>query len=235
VSSENVEVIRYLKRRVLTVFYRAYLWSVATDPTEFFQVSERIIEYPFAIQSIASLPKGSRVAILGCHGDLLTTILPTLGYEVDGIDVKPFPLGIGNFHFHQEDIRNTSFASSFFDAVIAISTLEHIGLFDGDEDGDKKTVAEIRRILRPRGICVITVPFAKNQIKIPLKQRIYDASSLKDLLTGLSVSRMSVNALNNRGIWEPTSLERVPLAKSFVECVAMIEAMNLGSDAERRS
>ncbi len=113
-----MEIIRYLKRKVLTVFYRAYHWSVARDPTEFFQLSERIIEYPFAIESIASLPKDPRVAILGYNRDLLTTILPTLGYEVDGIDVKPLPLVIENFHFHQEDVRNTSFASSFFDAVI---------------------------------------------------------------------------------------------------------------------
>jgi SAM-dependent methyltransferase len=227
-----VEIIRYLRRRVLTVFYRAYLWSVAKDPTAFFQVSERIIEYPFAIESLASLPKGSRVAILGCHGDLLTTILPTLGYEVDGIDVKPFPLGIKNFHFHQEDIRTTSFASSFFDAVIGISTLEHVGLFDGDEEGDKKTVAEIRRILRPGGICVITVPFGQKHTEILMKQRVYDASSLKSLVAGLSVSRMSITAVNDRGIWEPTSLESVPAAKPVVECVAMIQAINQRSDDE---
>lgn len=53
--------------------------------------------------------------------------------------------------------RNIGFPNNFFDAVIAVSTIKHVGIFDGD----KKAVAEIKRILKPNGIFVVTLPSAK--------------------------------------------------------------------------
>src|SRR3972149_509343 len=195
-----MQLTKYLKKSVLRILYRAYLWSFAESrATRIFEVSERIVEYPFAIKNIIELPKGSKIAILGCHGDLLTTVLSCLGYEISGVDVKPFPLKCENFHFYQDDIRRTRFADSFFDAAIAISTIEHVGIFDGDDDGDKKAVAEMSRILKPCGICLITMPFANEHTRIPMQQRIYDKSSLKHLLADLEIDKISVYARKREG------------------------------------
>ncbi len=228
-----MEMLRYLKRSLLKMVYKTYLWSTTErGVTRIFHISERIIEYPFAIESVMSLPKGSKIAILGCHGDLLTTILPTLGYEVSGVDVKSFPLRRENFHFYQGDVRKTNFEDNFFDAVIGISTIEHVGLFDDDQNGDKKTVAEMRRILKPGGTCVITVPFGKKHTEIPMLQRIYDERSLKDMLAGLEVNNLFLYGLNEGGTWETVNPESVPEAKHTVECVALVRATKHGSEAE---
>jgi SAM-dependent methyltransferase len=220
-----MRLTKYPKKIVLKILYKIYLWSFGENrATKIFEVSERIVEYPFAIKSIIVLPKRSKIAVVGCHGDLLTTVLPELGYETYGIDVKPFPLKYEKFHFHQEDIRKTGFPSNFFDAVIAVSTIEHVGIFDGDEEGDKRAVAEIQRILKPNGIFVATVPFAKEHAKIQMQQRIYDKASLEDLLAGLKINTLLFYTRSKQGLWEITSLENVPKFKNVVECIALINA-----------
>jgi ubiquinone/menaquinone biosynthesis C-methylase UbiE len=55
------------------------------------------------------------------------------------------------FTFHSEDARHTSFPDAMFDAVFAVSTLEHIALFDGDDTGDLQASREMRRVLKPGG------------------------------------------------------------------------------------
>ncbi|TMF18414.1 MAG: class I SAM-dependent methyltransferase, partial [Chloroflexi bacterium] len=120
------------------------------------------------------LPKGSTVAVFGCHGDLLTTLLPTLGLDTHGLDVKDFRLPWKGFTFHKEDARKTSFPDAHFDAVFAVSTVEHIGLFDADDTGDQKAAREMCRILKPGGLFVLTVPYAATSAVIPAFERIYD-------------------------------------------------------------
>jgi hypothetical protein len=169
-----------LRKSLLRILYRAYLWSFAESRASgIFEVSERIVEYPFAIQNVVDLPKGSKIAVLGCHGDISTTILS--------------------------------------------STIEHVGIFDGDDDGDKKAVAEMIRILKPFGTCVITVPFAYEHTIIPMYQRIYDKRSLRTLLVDLQIEKVEVYARKERGLWEIADSENVPEAGK-VECVAMVRA-----------
>jgi SAM-dependent methyltransferase len=219
-----MQLVEPLRKSLLKILYRAYLWSFANSRASgIFAVSERIVEYPFAIENIVELPKRSKIAVLGCHGDMSTTILSSLGYEISGVDVKPFPLHYQNFRFYQDDIRKTRFADNFFDAVIAISTIEHVGIFDGDDDGDKKAVAEMIRILKPYGLCVITVPFAYEHTIIPTYQRIYDKRSLRTLLVDLQIEKVQVYAREEGGLWEIADSENVPRARK-VECVAMVRA-----------
>jgi SAM-dependent methyltransferase len=219
-----MQLAKRLRKNLLRILYKAYLWSFAeSKATGIFEVSERIVEYPFAIENTVELPKGSKIAVFGCHGDLSTTILSCLGYEISGVDVKPFPLQYENFHFYQDDIRRTRFANAIFDAVIAISTIEHVGIFDGDDDGDKKAIAEMIRILKPFGICVITVPFANAHTIIPMYQRVYDKRTLTTLLGALQIEKIKVYARKEGGLWEITDSENVPEARK-VECVALVRA-----------
>jgi len=73
----------------------------------------------------------------------LSIELACLGFKVYGLDVSNYKLTRPNFTFVKEDIRSTSFPNNFFDIVIAISTIEHIGLgYYGDKldrHGDKKS------------------------------------------------------------------------------------------------
>src|SRR5438309_8279391 len=100
------------KRLAVRVAYKSYLLLFGGGGG-LFGVSERIVEYPFAVESVLELPEGARVVLFGCHGDLLTTLLPTLGYETYGVDIKDFPLDYRKFQFRREDIRRTSLPDAF--------------------------------------------------------------------------------------------------------------------------
>jgi hypothetical protein len=143
-----VSVKSRLQSTFVTWSYKVYLRFFGRG-SDLFQVSERIVEYPFAVEMALRLPKGSTVAVFGCHADLLTTLLPTLGYDTHGVDVKEFRLEREGFTFHREDARKTSFPDARFNAVFAVSTIDHIGLFDADDTGDLKAAREMMRVLKP--------------------------------------------------------------------------------------
>lgn len=54
-----------------------------------------------------------------------------------------------------EDGRRLTYPDASFDKVYSISVVEHV-----PEDGDSDCLAEIGRVLRQAGICVLTVPFS---------------------------------------------------------------------------
>jgi len=181
-------MVSYFKKFLFKLFYKIYTWS-ASGKTEGISISERIVEYPFAVKKILNLPKGSSIIILGCHGDLLSVMLPELGYKVTGLDVKHFSFNHSNFNFVKQDLRHIdSIPDVSFDAVVAISTIEHVGIYDGDEnEGDFKAVKEVYRILKKGGIFIITLPYAKNYKLVEMHERIYDFSRIRSLLKRFTV------------------------------------------------
>jgi SAM-dependent methyltransferase len=212
-----------LQSTLLTFTYKMYLRFFGRG-SDLFQVSERIVEYPFAVESVLRLPKGSTVAVFGCHADMLTTLLPTLGYETHGVDVKDFRLQREGFTFHKADARKTTFADARFDAVFAVSTLEHIGLFDNDETGDLKAAREMARVLKPGGLFILTVPFASSSKVIPAFERIYDEASLRTLLQGLDVESISLYATEPGALWHPIELHQAPVPQGRTSCTALVTA-----------
>ena len=96
------------------------------------------------------------------------------------------------------DSMNTNLPSESADFVSIISTLEHVGLGRWgdplDIDGDLKTMDEIRRILRPGGYVVLTIPYGYPTVVFNLN-RIYDAGRLSTVTKGFDVvvSEFSIN------------------------------------------
>ena len=174
-----------LSPRVIRFAYRFFdvEASAETAPPD-----GRIIEYSFIIQKLAQAPRG-KVLDVGCTARLnhLPATLTSLSWQVWGIDLRTFKFKHPNFHFVSGDIWNTDFPDNFFDAVIAVSTLEHIGLSGRygitkeDAEGDVRALREIARILRPDGILLCTVPYGKEARVIKYLQRIYNKSSLERL------------------------------------------------------
>ena len=168
-------------------------------------IGERVVEYPFVL---LNMPRGrSKVLDVGCWGSQIPIELASLGHKVYGIDVVNYPLRHPNFTFLQGDICHTPFAPDFFDVVIAVSTIEHIGLGRyGDpahSGGDKKAIREIGRILKPGGRLIITVPFGKKAVfcfrGAPL-HRVYDLPSLEELLSQLKITRIQCS-VKQEGNW----------------------------------
>ena len=106
-------------------------------------------------------PKG-RLLDVGCGTGSLITQLALRGYEVHGVDMSEECVTRTRENLrlfvpeNQIDIKKGSaekidYPDGHFDIVIAAEVLEHV-------ENDSLAVREIYRVLRPGGVCVITVP-----------------------------------------------------------------------------
>jgi SAM-dependent methyltransferase len=142
------------------------------------QLDERLVEYPWLFSRLPDTPgelldAGSALNhdFVLCHPRLQSkkiTIM-TLAPEAHSF----WERGI---NYVYGDLRHTCFRDNFFDFIVSLSTLEHIGLdnqrFHSAQLGGEldqamqigshlEAVKEFRRMLRPGGRCYITVPFGK--------------------------------------------------------------------------
>ncbi len=152
---------------------------------------ERIVEKGWVFRHLSDLPVNSRILDVGCAESILSIELASSGFRVTGMDVQFHPLGHPNFIFIQGDICRSQLDPASFDAVIALSTIEHIGLgYYGEatgDSGDRTAVEEICRLLKKGGRFLITVPYGKRAVT-PL-HRIYDERSLQSLLRGFKLKK----------------------------------------------
>lgn len=209
------------------IIYRTYLWSAKSNTSV--GANERIIEYPFAIKNLIN--QEGRVLIVGCSGDILSTILPELGYATWGIDIKYVPVKYHNFTFIQGDIRSTNFPDLFFDIIIAISTIEHVGMYDNDREGDRKAVKEMLRILKPGGILIVTFPCAKNMYYDKF-QRIYDIDSIKELFRDMHIVELLFYKKDANGMWIKTEPEELSQFVNSVDSAAMLKLRKKSTDLQ---
>jgi SAM-dependent methyltransferase len=155
-----------------------------------FLVNERIVENAFVLRNIPRMAK--RVLDVGCSESYLSIQLAGLGFSVYGIDVQDYRLYHPNLHFLRDDIVNTPFPNEYFDAAIAISTIEHVGLGHyGDPvygHGDIKAVDEIHRVLRRKGKLIMSAPLGPRAMQT--WERIYDEESLRNLLRKFRIERI---------------------------------------------
>ncbi len=167
------------------------LGSIFFDMDAFDQMPDvRLFEYAFVIEKLSLLSPG-KVLDIGCtsRNNFLTVALAATGWEVYGIDNRPFLLKYPGFHFIHGDVMHMSFSDHFFDVVCAVSTLEHLGLSGrykiktNSIDNDFKAMPEIKRVLKHDGSLIITVPYGQSRI-IEGWARIYDQDRLQRLFSG---------------------------------------------------
>lgn len=169
-------------------------------------LSERIIEYPILFQHLK--PEASRILDFGCVEDLLPIHLASLGYNVTGMDFRPYPFKHRNFDFIQGDILSWNPPNEEFDAVISISTIEHVGLSAyGDpecDDGDKIAIEKLMRCLRKGGNLIISLPAGKCCIERGM--RIYDRQAIEELVPNIKTLKLFYKP-NRYGEWQETTEE----------------------------
>ncbi|MEH1867768.1 MAG: class I SAM-dependent methyltransferase [Nostoc sp.] len=157
--------------------------------------NERIFEKTFVLQSLARLYESSSITVLdvGAAESLLSYELASFNYSVTAIDIRPIALFHPNLKFVKTDICNPVLAPASFDCVIALSTVEHIGLgWYGDETGesyDIKAVQQISLLLKPEGSFILTVPYGKKALT-PV-HRIYNQESLQKLIQDFKIVQIS--------------------------------------------
>ncbi len=162
---------------------------------------ERVVEFPW----LATRELSGRVLDAGStlnHAHVLARLRP----RVESLDIvtltpedQAFPqLDIS---YQYADLRDLPFRDAIYDTVVCVSTLEHVGMDNaqyGDaaprsEDGPdalRRAVQELRRVLRPGGRMLVTVPFG---VAADLGwQRVFDAAGLEALLAELAPSSSTV-------------------------------------------
>lgn len=179
-------------------------------------VNERTVEIPFTIKSIASLNEKSWILDLGCSESILPLQLAPLGFNVVGLDMRMYPYQADNFHFVNGDILNLPFKENSFDAVCCISTIEHIGIgFYNDSLSDDKAdvaaVKQIKKVLKPNGHLILTVPFGK--YLVTKQQRIYDMDRLSELFLGLTIKDIRYFIKEDSKIYKSNYWRRVSQAE----------------------
>lgn len=176
-----------IKKRVYEVIANTGIGLLQRFFPEYFanesvEANERWIEFPFAIRQ---LPKCGPILDVGCTGSIFPHIVKAIGYTMYGVDIRPITME--GINFIQGDIRHTYFNSEYFNAVTAISTIEHIGLRgiygnkEEDMQGDLKAVNEIWRILKVGSKFIMTVPYG-DKFSRGNYHRVYDKESLARLL-----------------------------------------------------
>ncbi len=181
--------------------------------------SERIVEKAWLLRRLGAIPVGSRVLDVGSAESTLSLELASSGYQVTGIDVRPLALEHPNLNFVQRDICDSGLPAGHFDLVIALSTLEHIGLGAyGDSRASSVTVAmkEIRRVLKPGGRLLVTVPFGSPAVTA--QHRIFDGQGLRSLLEEFAVESLEYGKRLDRRTWlAPVPEEQVAGAEHDAE------------------
>lgn len=148
--------------------------------------TERVVEIPWAL---AVLPQAGRILDVGSCGAAYLGVIQQAGRDLHCLD--PNPLGASEWFpagavFHQQNLIGNDLPSGHFDAVLAISTIEHIGLpFYGQQpfrDGDRLALAEIWKLLKTDAPAIVTVP--AGQSKLASWYRQYSAADLRRLFAG---------------------------------------------------
>ena len=164
-------------------------------PTKFgFGIDERIVEYPWVFsqlpsESITVLDAGSSLN----HAFLLDRLpLERLKMTIMTLAPEKRCFWRRSLSYIYGDLRQPVFADASFDAVVSISTIEHIGLnntllYTSDSSKDENNVLgflpavkEFRRILKPGGLCLVTVPYGKREISE--WYQVFDAAMVREVV-----------------------------------------------------
>jgi SAM-dependent methyltransferase len=126
-------------------------------------LNERVAEYPYIFSQLSRYPGIKSVLDIGSAFSLLPIQLATLGYQVTGLDI----IDSGdtyhpNFVQIVSDLFDNKLPDNSFDAVVSVSTIEHMGFgVFGDKvipDADVRAFEIVHRLLKPGGIAIISLP-----------------------------------------------------------------------------
>jgi SAM-dependent methyltransferase len=185
------------------VLMRAFADGAALPVGHGTHCDERVVEYPWIM---ARLPQAGVDLLDGGSalnfGYLLDTP-PLCASRVTIFTLAPEgELRRPNLTYLYGDLRRSDLADSSFDLIVSISTLEHVGmdntrLYTSDaalkesrHDDYIAVVAEFRRLLRPGGRVLVTVPYGRYQDLGWLQQ--FDADMLQRVIDGFGGSAATV-------------------------------------------
>ncbi len=166
--------------------------------------NERIAENPFVLQGLSQLSAPARILDIGPLESLIPLHLASLGHKVTALDVRPYRLTHPNLTVVVASILDWPGDGAPFDAVILLSTLEHIGLgvygqAEGAADADIQVMARVRELLHPGGVLMFTSPFGRS--RVDETQRVYSGEDLVRLLKQFRVTSAAMASRRDLKTW----------------------------------
>lgn len=140
-----------------------------------FRLDERVIEYPWLFNRLRGdegvlLDAGS---VLNHRFLLERDVFRNKRVFISTLAPEPISFNALGVSYVYEDFRDSGFRNDYFDWIVSLSTLEHVGmdntmLYTGDvskkEDAPLAyldVVQELKRVLKPGGHFYVSVPFGK--------------------------------------------------------------------------
>lgn len=104
------------------------------------------------------LPQKGKILEAGCGQGIYVNALKELGYEIEGIDfdkttVEQVNKNFSNLNIKVGDVFNLKYPNNYFSGYISLGVIEHY------ENNWKMPIIEARRVLNPRGILFLAVPY----------------------------------------------------------------------------
>jgi SAM-dependent methyltransferase len=190
-------------------------------------VNERIVELPYVLRALAGVPQGATVLDVGATESVVALLLASLGYEVTALDPRPYPLTHPGLEVVAAEVQDWK-PERVFDAVVCLSTIEHIGLgaygeLEGAERADLLAMRQIRASTAPGGVLLLTTPFG--EATTDSFTRVYDQADLDELLEGWSVEDFTIVRRENSTTW---LIDEDPSIGDGAERVALVTAKLAG-------
>jgi hypothetical protein len=186
-------------------------------------VNERIVEMPYAFRALGSLRPPAAILDFGSVESTIPLSLAGMGYDVCALDLRPYPYEHPNLEVAVSRLEDFDRPAGSFDAVLCISTIEHVGLgWYGEArltpDADRQAITRLGELLKPGGILVLTVPFGR--ASVDGVQRTYDDATLDALVDGWQIESREIVRQRDDSTWAPGD-EGEPDARA----VAMVTAV----------
>jgi SAM-dependent methyltransferase len=151
--------------------------------------SSRDVEYDFAYRNVFG--NESKILDIGGSDSLLPLTLAKRGFKVTVYDFRSYLESHPNLTCVEGDFLENKLPDNLFDYIILISTIEHIGFGSyfapRYEDGDMKTIAEVKRLLSRNGRAILTFPFTGKHRVIEGFERWYDVDRVGNLFQSMYV------------------------------------------------
>jgi len=189
--------------------------------------SQRAIEYSWLLRNLNAIDRESLVLDVGCSESLLSHELIARGFRVVGIDIRDYPFENKHLVFLKRNVIDTKLPNDLFDAIIIVSTIEHIGLEAygqsiHDTRGDIEALKELKRILKPRGTIFVTTPYVGNsELRIDSFERKYNRERLRELIKERNPMKQSYfypRRLGKRLCWlevPKEKIDKLPFRKEY--------------------
>lgn len=159
----------------------------------------------------ARLSRGSRVLDFGCNTGYGTALIEREAASATGADVSPAAIEEGRRRYPHIDLRlvdgrSLPFEDAAFDLVVSFQVIEHVA-------DTERFLAEIKRVVSPSGIFLLTTPNAALRLAPGMKPwnpfhvREYRADELHELLA------REFGDVHVRGLFADEPLQRIEVQR----------------------